>query len=105
MTNDQEKREIVERLACQCYVDHDDTYVWGTLPEEYKEYYLEQAEYWTKLLRHFEMRDLLSELANSPIAFASPKFLELQVPRATVAEAKKLVGGGGCGSKADWGRE
>ena len=103
---DADKREIVELVACQCYVDHDDVYVWGTLPEEDKEYYIEQAEYWTQLLRYFEMRDLLSELAHSPIAFASPKFLEIQVPRIAIAEAKKLVGGGGCGSKkADWGRE
>ena len=51
-----QKREIVERVACQCYVDHDDTYVWGTLPEADKAPYLKQAEYWIKLLRYFELR-------------------------------------------------
>ena len=53
---DQEKREIMERLACQCYVDHDDSYVWGTLDEADREPYLKQAEYWTRLLRYFELR-------------------------------------------------
>ena len=53
---DQEKREIIERLASQCYVDHDNTYVYGTLPDEDKAPYIEQAEYWTRLLRYFELR-------------------------------------------------
>lgn len=92
---DQEKREIIERLACQCYVDHNDTYVWGTLDEAGKEPYLKQAEYWTKLLRYFELRELLSELAYSPITFVDVqrKYVEIQVPRDAVVEARDVLGG------------
>ena len=99
MTSDQE-REFIEQVACQCWrdelvldVEHNDTRAWETLPDVDRELYIEQAEYWTKLLRYFELRDLLSELANSPITFTGPKFVELQVPRAAVEEARAILGG------------
>ena len=102
---DHEKREIIERLACQCYADdefYDDIYVyhpdWGTLSDVDKEPYIQQAEYWTRLLRYFELREqreLLGELANSPITFTGPKFVEMQVPRAAVEEALDILGGAG----------
>jgi hypothetical protein len=111
---DQEKREIVEQLAT---LEHDQWIHWtsymldnltpeniarwrrqiNTPYEELSEREKESDRKWAHMalhiIRHFELQELLSELANSPIAFASPKFLELQVLRATVVEAKKLIGG------------
>ena len=67
MTNDQ-KQQIIERLACQYYVDHNDTYVWGTLPDANKKPYIKQAEYWNKLLRYFKLREAVeTAIATCPM--------------------------------------
>ena len=98
MNEDQEKRQIIERVACQCYVDHDDTYVWGTLPEEDKAPYIQQAEYWTRLLRYFKLREAAKTALTELRAY---RRLNSVVPALNVVDGpveRKLgaaLGGGG----------
>ena len=65
---DDQKREFIEQVACQCWrdglvldVEHNDTREWETLPDVDRELYIEQAEYWIELLRYFELREAVEK--------------------------------------------
>ena len=93
-----EKREIVERVAWKMFCVHPVglkfTQNWWKNNPGAAQHKADDVENVLEAANYFELRDLLSELANSPIIFADDRldYVEMQVPRAAIAEALEILG-------------
>lgn len=87
---DQQKAAIVERVARKARLRPHWSVTMDTVEEV-----LDAADYWAVLEERNALRVALAELANAPVTFADDRvgYVEIQVVKADLTEAKKLLGG------------